>query len=111
LGFFAHLFVLQVLGKPVFDNYIVWAYVINVLVAGVILTFLLKAPAKFANSLGFLFMGGSFIKFAVFMIFFSPLYKSDGVIDNYEFSTFFIPYALCLITETTLLINKLNRVK
>lgn len=109
LGFVLHLLILAALGKALFANHLVWAYVANTVLASLILGYLLKAPAKYQNSLGFLFMLGSFLKFAIFFLFFAPLYKSDGRIDNYEFSTFFVPYALCLILETTLLINKLNR--
>jgi hypothetical protein len=108
--FAVHIVILHFLDKPLYANLIVWAYVSNALVAGAILAFLLKAPPSLKNSLGFLFMGGSFLKFALYFIFFLPLYKEDGGIDNYEFSTFFVPYAVCLILETTLLINKLNRV-
>jgi dolichyl-phosphate-mannose--protein O-mannosyl transferase len=109
LGFGLHLLTLAALGKALFANQIVWAYAANIALAALILGYLLKAPAKYQNSLGFLFMLGSFLKFAIFFLFFAPLYKSDGRIDNYEFSTFFVPYVLCLILETTLLINKLNR--
>jgi len=109
LSFAVHIFILQLLDKPIFENKIVLAYISNAILAGAILALLLKAPPSLKNSLGFLFMGGSFLKFAVFIIFFTPLYKEDGIIDRYEFSTFFVPYAVCLVLETTLLINKLNR--
>ena len=107
--FAVHISILKLLDKPLLDNQIVWAYISNAIVAGAILVFLLKAPPSLKNSLGFLFMAGSFLKFAVFIIFFSPLYKEDGNIDSYEFSTFFVPYLVCLVLETTLLINKLNQ--
>lgn len=110
LGFAAHLSVLYFLGNSLFENAIIWSYTANTILAGLILAGLLKAPEKYQSSLGYLFLFGSFLKFALYFIAFNPLYKADGEISAHEFSTFFVPYALCLIAETTALINKLNRV-
>lgn len=109
LAFGVHVLVLHFMAEPLWANQIAKSYLVNAALAAVILAAIVKAPAKFKNSLGFMFMGGSFLKFVVFFLVFYPAYNADGEIDNFEFSTFFIPYALCLILETTLLINKLNR--
>ncbi len=109
VGFCVHLFVLQTTGKELWAHKIVSSYVVNVLLAEIILVAAFKAPEKFTTSLGFLFLAGSAIKFAVFFIFFMPGYKADGILQKLEFFTFFIPYILCLIVETTLLVRHLNR--
>jgi hypothetical protein len=37
------------------------------------------------------------------------MYRSDGDVSSLEFFAFFVPYALCLVVETTVLIVKLKR--
>ena len=61
------------------------------------------------TQLGFLFMVGSALKFAVFFIVFQPIYKQDGEVSSLEFLAFFIPYTLCLIFETFSLSKLLNK--
>jgi len=62
--------------------------------------FLYRLRNKMSEQLGFLFMGGSFLKFLCFFVFFYPAYKMDGKVDSLEFASFFIPYAISLIFET-----------
>ena len=59
--------------------------------------------------LGYYFMGASFVKFAVYFIFFNPSYKIDGLTSPVEFAAFFTPYGVSLILETLLLIVLLNK--
>ena len=111
LVFILHLSVLYSLGHDIFENEIVFSYIINTTVALIILLGLLRAPSFLKNSLGFLFLGGSLLKFLVFFAVIYPVYKSDGQMDKWEFSTFFIPYAANLIFETKVLIDKLSHEK
>src|SRR5210317_954053 len=83
-----HLLVLNAMDAPLFDNLLKEAYVCNVLMAGVIYAILYILRIKFRNQIGFLFMGGSFLKFAIFFIIFYPIYKEDGQISRLEFATF-----------------------
>ncbi len=103
-----HLLVLLFLDLPVWEHRILLAYIGNFILAAAIVIGLLKAPKKFKNSLGFLFMLGSGLKFIFFFSFFYSRFLEDGDISRVEFFTFFIPYSLSLITETKLLINKLS---
>ena len=107
--FCLHIFILHQLNVPVFDNRIVAAYIVNfVLAIGIYLTlFLLKT--KMSEQLGFLYMGGSFVKFLFFFIFFYPYYKLDGSLDSYEFAAFFVPYVISLIFETLGVIKFLKK--
>lgn len=109
VAFFIHAFVLKLQDLPVFDHQIVWSYLLNLVLAGGILTLLFVFRNRLKQQLGFLFMGGSVIKFGCFFLFFYPLYKADGAISNAEFATFFIPYIICLFAETSSGIHLFNR--
>jgi len=111
LVFGVHLLALNYLEYPLFENKIILAYVINIVLAILIYTFLFKMKSKYKEQLGFLFIGGSFLKFAVFFILFYGSYKADGMISKPEFAAFFIPYVLCLIIETTSLAKWLNKLE
>ncbi len=95
-----HLFVLSQLELPLLDNRIIAAYLVNCLLALVIYLSLFLLKTKMPEQLGFLYMGGSFVKFLFFFIFFYPFYKLDGGLDSYEFAAFFVPYVISLILET-----------
>jgi hypothetical protein len=107
--FLIHIFILNQLDKPLFDNRIIPAYLVNFLLAVVIYLTLFKLKKKYLEQLGFIFMFGSMLKFLVFFIFFYPAYKSDGDIQPIEFTTFFIPYAISLIFETLGVIRFLKK--
>lgn len=109
IAFAIHLIVLNNKGLPVFDNKIILAYSLNYAMAIGIYLLLYTFRIKLKHQLGFLFMGGSLLKFLLFFIFFYTSYKSDGSINSLEFTAFFIPYTLCLIIETYSLVRLLQR--
>jgi len=111
LIFALHMFVLNSLNYPLFDNRIVASYIINLFLVVLIFGILYLLKEKYKNQLGFLFMAGSVIKFAVFFIFFYPFYRQDGDISKLEFAAFFIPYATGLILETVSLSKWLNSIQ
>jgi len=88
---------------------IIWAYVANALLTAGVIAWLLNLPEKYTNSLGFFFLYGSFAKAIMFFAFFYPGYRADGSVSRPEFSAFFVPYAVCLIVETSALIIKLKQ--
>ncbi|MET1258493.1 DUF6168 family protein [Flagellimonas sp. DF-77] len=98
--FAIHVFVLRSLGHPMFDHLIVRSYGVNFMLAVVIYAVLYRFRLKLKNQIGFLFMAGSFLKFALFFLIFYPVYKADGVMQRSEFAAFFIPYAVSLVLET-----------
>ncbi len=100
LSFILHISLLYLIELPLFENRIIASYTVNVLLAGIIFAALYLIKKKFKNQIGFLFMGGSFLKFLVFFVFFYPVFKQDGDITNLEFASFFVPYAVCLLLET-----------
>ncbi|RLD82370.1 MAG: hypothetical protein DRJ07_08225 [Bacteroidetes bacterium] len=107
--FAIHIFYLKTQNLPLFDNKIIAAYIINFLAAVVIYVSLFLLKNKFKEQLGFLYMGGSFIKFILFFIFFYPAYKLDGQMSSLEFGAFFIPYLISLIFETLGVIKILKK--
>jgi hypothetical protein len=89
---------------------IVLSYVINAVLAIGIFGFLFKLKDKYGSQLGFLFLGGSFLKFIVFFVVFYPIFKADSQVTSMEFSSFFIPYIISLLFETFSLVKWLNKI-
>jgi Family of unknown function (DUF6168) len=106
--FSVHLLVLNALEKPLFENQIVSAYLLNYAMAAIVL-FLVERNLKIESAqTGFIFLAGSGLKFLVFFLVFYPNYKADGTMDTQEFATFFVPYIWCLILEVYYLSKQLN---
>ena len=109
--FSLHITILHFKELPLFNDRIVAAYIVNFLMATGIYIALFLYKKKYANQLGFLYLGGSFVKFIIFFIVFFPSYKSDGKMDILEFAAFFTPYSICLIFETLGVIKFLKKLK
>ena len=103
-----HLLTLKWLGLPLFAHHILLAYGVNLSLVILIFGALFFFRHKFKAQLGFLFLAGSLLKFAIFFLVFYPLYNADGVLSKMEFSTFFTPYIVGLIYETLSLSKWLN---
>ncbi len=109
VAFSIHLLVLNYLKKPLFENRIILAYVLNFILAVTIYHSLFLLRKKYLDILGFVFMGGSLIKFFLFFLFFFPVYRKNGNIDLLEATSFLVPYLLCLIIEILYLSKLLNK--
>jgi len=103
-----HLFALSFTDHSLFGNQIALSYVVNYLLAAVVLIVVEKTLNKNSAQAGFVFMAGSALKFLVFFLVFYPIYKADDEMQTVEFAAFFIPYAICLITEVIYLSKQLN---
>lgn len=108
LFFAAHLFILQNMEWPIFDDRIVLSYLVNYALAASILIFIQSKFNKKSSHTGFIFLAGSGIKFLVFFLVFYPFYREDGTMSTSEFAAFFVPYATCLIMEVAFLSKQLN---
>ena len=106
--FAIHLIILAKINQPLFNNFIIEAYIVNGLLAGIIYSTLYFLKKKYLDMLGFIFMFGSFLKFGVYFIFFYPVFKEDGVIIRQEATSFLVPYVASLIVETYYLVKLLN---
>ena len=109
LVFVIHLVFLNTLQVPLFENRIVLSYIVNLVLIIVIFGILYLLKEKYKSQLGFLFLAGSFLKFAIFFILFYPLYKLDNTITKFEFAAFFVPYVIGLILESVSLSKWLNK--
>jgi len=109
IAFGFHLLILNYIESPLFENKITLAYIFNVFMAVAIFGALYYFKDTYKNKLGFLFIVGSFFKFALFFLLFHKSYKQDGEISAYEFAAFFVPYLLCLFFETKSLAKLLNK--
>lgn len=103
-----HSVILYFLNISLFQNLLIPSYLTNYFLALLIFFILVKMKKKHLDLLGFAFMGGSFVKFGVYFIFFNPVFKQDGTISPQEALAFLTPYLLCLIVETFYLIKLLN---
>ena len=103
-----HSLILYYLNISLFQNLLIPSYIINYFLALLIFFTLVKLKKKYLDLLGFVFMGGSFIKFGVYFIFFNPVFKQNGTVSAQEATAFLAPYLLCLIVETFYLIKLLN---
>lgn len=108
LVFCLHLLILYIFGFPLLDHMIVLAYLLNVVLALIIFSVLYWFREKWRDQIGFLFLGGSMLKFLFFFLVFYPFYSADGNMESLEFTTFFIPYLLCLVLETFYTARMLN---
>tara|TARA_R110001583_G_C5644999_1_gene408220 strand:- start:2185 stop:2571 length:387 start_codon:yes stop_codon:yes gene_type:complete len=106
--FSIHLMLLDFSNIPLFSNLIVESYLINYVLALIIFSTLFYLRKKYEHLLGFVFMGGSFLKFGIFFIFFYPVFKQNGDVSTIEATTFLVPYISCLIIETFYLVKLLN---
>lgn len=106
--FGVHTFILHYTNNTLFENQIVLSYLINYILAVIVLLVVEKTLNKNSAQAGFVFMAGSALKFLVFFLVFYPSYREDGKMETIEFLAFFIPYAICLITEVIYLSKQLN---
>ncbi|MCM4167945.1 hypothetical protein KCTC52924_01235 [Arenibacter antarcticus] len=109
LVFGIHILVLDSLGHPLFEHMILMAYWVNVLMAILIFSILYFFRFKWKDQIGFLYLGGSMLKFLIFFIVFYPVYNQDGSMDTLEFSSFFVPYLIGLLLETFFTAKMLNK--
>lgn len=109
ISLIVHYFLLRGMGKNLFQDLVLWAYVVNLILAAAIFYGLFLARKKLKNALGFLFMAGSFLKFIVFFLVFYGTYKADGEIQKLEFAAFFVPYLVALVIETFFASKMLNQ--
>lgn len=106
-GFIVHYIVLS-LFNILTANQLLYAYVINCILACSVIILIILLKKRLKDQLGFVFMAASMLKFVLFYFLFLPEYNSDGEISRLEFFTFFIPYAICLIAEMIILSRFLN---
>lgn len=111
ITFILHSFCLKQIEVSLLENKLILAYVFNTLYAIFSIHLLYFFKKKYRDQLGFFFMGLSLFKFAFFFILFHPTYKADNNISTIEFTSFFTPYIICLISEVYVVSKLLNHLK
>ena len=106
--FLAHLLILRLLGKPLFDNFILPSYLFNYLITLILFVVLLISSKIKDAFLGWFFFITSGLKFLAFFIIIYPLFNLNGAIQKVELVTFLLPYSLCLTIEIQQLSKFLN---
>lgn len=99
-SFALHLWSRAGFGLQPIGDLLAVSYLFNFFMAFVIVAGLYTVRFRLKQQIGFLFIGGSLLKFLVFFLFFYPSFIADGTISRAEFSSFFVPYFLALATET-----------
>ena len=110
LLFLGHVLLLEAHGLDPYANQLAKGYLINILMAAGIFFAIYRFRNRYRDLLGFFFLGGSLLKFAMFFIFLQPGYQADGQLERVEFLAFFVPYLSCLVLETIFLVKLLNNV-
>lgn len=108
-AFALHFYIWQEQGWGLHEHRLLAAYLFNPAVATAMLIFLHKAPSRYLENLGFVYMGGTALAFIGFFVFFYPGYRADGSMSRAEFAAFFTPYAISLAYKTLVFVRQLNR--
>jgi hypothetical protein len=75
-------------------------YGLNYVLATLIFLGVIVTHKKNVMLVGFVFMGGSVLKFTVFYLLIYSNFKGDGFVGRYELSLFFVPYLISLFAMT-----------
>tara|TARA_Y100001001_G_scaffold158688_1_gene178575 strand:+ start:2256 stop:2606 length:351 start_codon:yes stop_codon:yes gene_type:complete len=108
--FFAQSWILEGKGHDPHSLHVIKSYVLNLIMALIVFFAIYIFRNKYRDLLGFFFLGGSLLKFALFFIFLYPSYILDGTLERLEFLVFFVPYGFALVLETYFLVKLLNTV-
>ena len=108
ITFVIHISILNWIGLPLFNNKIIFSYLLNNFQTILIFFLLLKLRKKFLDSFGYLFLISSFFKFTLFFTTLYGHYQEDGELQKAEFFAFFVPYSVCLTLEIISLIKVLE---
>lgn len=79
-------------------------FVLTILIVGAIQ----KLQKNYFNQVGFLFLVGSMIKFALYFVILKPFYQHFELSKSNAFLVFFIPYLISLISEAVYVSKLLN---
>jgi hypothetical protein len=86
----------------------VQSYIVNLVLGVIVFVVIELFKKKNTNILGFIFLGGSLLKFLVYFIYILPLLTSTGEVTKFKFLVFYIPYFICLMLELLFLVRLMN---
>jgi len=108
--FFSQSWILENNGHDPSSLQLAKSYLLNAIMALIVFFVIYIFRNKYRDLLGFFFLGGSLLKFALFFIFLYPAFNQDGALERLEFLAFFVPYGFALVLETFFLVKLLNTV-
>ena len=104
------LFVMQFLADKFVFMYSAWSiYLFNIVATFLVYLFLIFVNNNFVNYTGFAFIGASFFRMMLAIIFLIPLINGEVKSPIVDLGTFFIPYFLFLLFETYFTIRLINK--
>lgn len=106
ISILSHYYLLAEPNRPF--SLLIQCYLTNYFLA-LIIYFIIERIQKYQTAVtGYVFLGGSLLKFVAYFTFVKPLLAQDGDVEKVRFFFFFIPYALSLIVEVYFLVKLLN---
>ena len=110
LLFITQYFVMQFLADKFVFMYSAWSiYLFNIVATFLVYLFLIFVNNNFVNYTGFAFIGASFFRMMLAIIFLIPLINGEVKSPIVDLGTFFIPYFLFLLFETYFTIRLINK--
>jgi hypothetical protein len=108
--FVSQYFVMQSLSDKLVFFYSVWSiYIFNIVATFLVYLFLIFVNKNFSTYTGFAFLGASFFRMMVAIIFLIPLIKANVKDPIIDLGAFFIPYFLFLLFETYFTVRLINK--
>ena len=111
ISFVVHYYLLEQMQISLQDSKLIESYLINTILVAIYFLILKKYLNRIKGNVSSIFIIFSFLKFVLFFILINPTYKFDNKVSIIEFSSFFIPYFLCIIGEVMILSKLLNNLK
>ena len=109
IGFGIHVGILALMGKDLWANEIIAAYIVNTVLAVVFYITTSLLIKKIGPSSVYIFFAAGVVKAGIYLLIFKPIYMvDDGEATKAEFLTYFVPFGLSLIFEVMLLIRQIN---
>ncbi|MDG1571449.1 DUF6168 family protein [Robiginitalea sp. M366] len=94
-----HAFIRAQMGLPALGDLLPRSYTVNFVLAFGIVAVLYVFRQRASHYLGFLFIGGSLLKFLAFFLLIYPELHADDTLSRAEFFSFFAPYLTALVLE------------
>jgi hypothetical protein len=89
-------------------HFILPNYLFNYTLTLVFFFVFIQRNKKVLDNLGFAFLFFSLLKFILFLVLLYPHFELENGIKSPAFTSFFVPYALCLFYETYIIVKQLK---
>lgn len=109
VSFVVHYFILSNLSDAFEINLLIYTYLSLFGMTALIVFAILKFQKKYFDQVGFLFLVGSMLKFALYFVLLKPYYLHFELSKSQAFLVFFIPYIISLIAESVYVSKLLNK--